>query len=41
MVDGHPYKVEVVGSSPTVPTTKSQIGILRFEIQFIFEIAES
>ncbi len=20
MVDGHPYKVEVVGSSPTVPT---------------------
>jgi hypothetical protein len=25
MVDGHPYKVEVVGSSPTVPTTKSQI----------------
>ena len=21
MVDGHPYKVEVVGSSPTVPTT--------------------
>ncbi len=24
MVDGHPYKVEVVGSSPTVPTTKMQ-----------------
>jgi hypothetical protein len=21
MVDGHPYKVEVVGSSPTVPIT--------------------
>ena len=22
MVDGHPYKVKVVGSSPTVPITK-------------------
>ncbi len=22
MVDGHPYKVKVVGSNPTVPITK-------------------
>ncbi len=31
MVDGHPYKVEVVGSIPTVPTTESGISNLRFE----------
>ncbi len=32
MVDGHPYKVEVVGSSPTVPTTESVISDLKFGI---------
>jgi hypothetical protein len=25
MVDGHPYKVEVVGSSPSVPTKDSRV----------------
>jgi|KBSSwiStaDraftv2_1062776.scaffolds.fasta_scaffold128922_3 hypothetical protein len=29
MVDGRPYKAEVVGSSPTVPIT--DFGIERFE----------
>lgn len=24
MVDGHPYKVKVVGSSPTVPITEDE-----------------
>ncbi len=26
MVDGHPYKVEVVGSSPTVPTMDLELN---------------
>lgn len=39
MVDSHPYKVEVVGSSPTVP-----IHLVRFEIHdpmIVSDIAES
>ena len=35
MVDGHPYKVKVVGSSPTVPTINYRAG---FDL---FDLAES
>lgn len=37
MVDGHPYKVKVVGSSPTVPITEYEA---RFD-SFSFDNAES
>ena len=33
MVDGFPYKEEVGGSSPSVPTTELEISDLKFEIQ--------
>ena len=40
MVDSHPYKVEVVGSSPTVP-----IHLVRFfeihDLMIVSDIAES
>lgn len=34
MVDGHPYKVEVGGSNPSVPTTDQKISNLKFEIDW-------
>jgi hypothetical protein len=37
MVDGFPYKEEVGGSSPSVPTTtKSELSDLRFENSWVY-----
>ncbi len=33
-VDGHPYKVEVGGSNPSVPTTDQKISNAQFEIDW-------
>jgi hypothetical protein len=38
MVDGHPYKVEVVGSSPTVPIEVSNVRFEILDLKFEFEI---
>lgn len=37
MVDGHPYKVEVVGSSPTVPTTTLKFQSLQAYLKTRFQ----